>query len=251
MVAAGFTKTDVASVTTLGQLLRAAREAKELDLVEAELGTNIAGKYLAALEESRYHELPADVYGVGFVKRYARWLELDVVSCLKQYRVEAHVAAVANPRHSAAIRQLVRPRQPLAKPRLWITPERFLAFAAGLATLAVISYLWFQVKSFAAGPNLNVATVVDNSVVHVDTLTLAGSTDAKAKLAINGQAVPVDRDGTFSATLRLIEGMNTIELRAERGTDKQTVKVLKVLATLDEAGTIAGPQLPVQTGIKN
>ena len=245
MVAAGFTKTDIESATTLGQLLQAARIAKNASLTDAELATNIASKYLVALEESRYHELPADVYGIGFVKRYSRWLELDTTACLKQYRTEQDVAAMANPRHTAAIAKLVRPRQPLLKPRLWVTPERFVALTVATLTLLVVGYLWFQVKSFAAAPNLNVASNVDNSVVHVDTLTLAGSTDAEAKLAINGQAVPVGTDGRFSATLRLVDGMNTIELRAERGGDKQTVKVLKVLAALDDQGKIAGPELPL------
>jgi len=247
MVAAGFTKSSVESVTTLGQTLMAARLAKEASLADAELATSIAGKYLAALEASRYNELPADVYGVGFVKRYARYLDLDITTCLKQYRTEQDIANAANPKHKVAIQKLVRPRQPLRAYRLWVTPERFVALATGLATLTVVGYLWFQVKSFAAAPNLNVATAIDNSIVHVDTLTLDGSTDAQATLAINGQTVPVAADGKFSATLRLIDGMNTIELRAERGTDKQTVKVLKVLAALDDKGTQTGPELPVQT----
>ena len=167
MVAAGFTKTSVESVTTLGQTLKAARLAKEASLTDAELATSIAGKYLAALEESRYHELPADVYSVGFVKRYARYLNLNLETCLKQYRAEQTIVNVANPKHKAEVQRLTRPRQLLKAHRLWITPERFVALAAGLATLTVVSYLWFQVKSFAAAPSLDVATAVDNSIVHV------------------------------------------------------------------------------------
>ncbi len=245
MVAAGFTRTSIESVTTLGQRFGQARQAKEASLADAELATKVSGKYLTALEAGRYHELPADVYVVGFVRRYATWLELDSTEAVQQYRAERLRAVAAAPKRH--VTSPVRSIQPLAMTRVFITPERFLGLAVSAFLLLFVGYLWFQVKSFAAAPPLDLTSAVDNQIVKVDTLTLAGSTDANAKLAINGEMVPVDQTGKFTATIRLVDGVNTIELRAQNRTEKETVKVLKVLATLDETAGAPGAELPVQS----
>lgn len=247
MAAAGFVSRTVESVTTLAQRLRAARECREASLTDAELATNVASKYLTALEAGRYSELPADVYVIGFVRRYARWLELDVSQAVAQLKAERVIAERATVSHGPT-EPVVRPRKSRLGNPLWITPERFLGLVVSAFVLVFVGYLWFQVKSFAAAPPLELATQVNNEVVHVDTLTLAGSTDAGATLAINGEVVPVEPSGAFSATVRLIEGVNTIELRAQNRNDKETVKVLQVLATLDgEAGDqTPGAPLPVE-----
>lgn len=246
MVAAGFTRTQVTQVTSLGDRLRAARALKRASLGDAELATSVATKYLRALEHGRFHDLPADVYVVGFLRRYARWLALDSTEIIAAYRQEAAVTAAALPHTILSRSQLVRPLQPIASRPVLITPERFLGLAVSCGVLLVVGYVWFQVKSFAAAPPLDVQTAVDNEIVSVDTLTLAGSTDANATLVINGQAVPVDPAGRFSATIRLVDGVNTIELRAQNRTEKETVKVLKVLATLADTPGAPGAELPLQ-----
>jgi len=244
----GFRKTTVASVLTLGHVFKRARKQKKASLIDAELGTSVSGKYLTALEEGRYCDLPADVYVAGFVRRYATWLNLDPSTCISRYRSERALADHANPGRVKQTTQtaVVRTRQPLSSHRLWITPERFIGLVVSMFVLAFVGYLWFQVKSFAAAPPLDVANSVDNQIVKVDTLTLSGSTDANAKLAVNGQLVPVDQAGKFTATIHLVDGVNTIELKAENRTDQQTVKVLKVLAALDGQPNTTGPALPVQ-----
>jgi cytoskeletal protein RodZ len=246
MVAAGFTRTQVTQVTSLGDRLRAARALKRASLGDAELATSVATKYLRALEQGHLADLPAEVYVVGFLRRYARWLALDPTEVITAYRQEVALAAATRPHTVLSRSQLVRPLQPLVSRPILMTPERFVGVAVSVGVLLVIGYVWFQVKSFAAAPPLDVATAVDNQVVSVDTLTLAGSTDAAATLVINGQTVPVDPTGRFSATIRLVDGVNTIELRAQNRTDKETVKVLKVLATLADHPGAPGAELPLQ-----
>lgn len=244
MVAAGFTQTTVESVTTLGQQLLAARLARAASVSDAQTATSVAAKYLTALEHGQYHLLPADVYVVGFVRRYAGWLELDVPAALTAFKRERSLADATHPDRLKAIP--VRTRTPLALPRVVITPERFMGLAVSAFVLVVVGYVWFQVKSFAAAPSLELAGAIDNEVVTVDTLTLAGSTDADAKLAINGELVPVDQTGHFTATIRLVNGVNTIELKAQNRIDRETVRILKVLATLNDTPGAPGAELPVQ-----
>ena len=249
MVAAGFTRTSVQSVTTLGQMLKEAREKREVSIVDAEAGTSVAAKYLVALENGCYQELPVDVYAAGFVRRYAQWLELDASAAVAKYRSERALADASAPKKKCRLTDasIVRTRQPIASGKLFITPERFIGLVVSMAILTFVGYLWFQVKSFAAAPPLELTNTVDNSVVKVDSITLNGTTDSSAQLDVNGQLVPVDNSGKFTATIHLVDGVNTIEIKAQNKADQQTVKVLKVLATLDADATTtpASTQLPV------
>ena len=51
--------------------------APPLDLLDAEHGTKIRGKYLRALEDERFELLPAHTYVKGFLRSYADYLGLD------------------------------------------------------------------------------------------------------------------------------------------------------------------------------
>jgi cytoskeleton protein RodZ len=61
----------------LGKLLRETREEKGISLAEIEQVTRIRPKYLLALEEARYDDLPTPGHIHGFLRNYAIFLGLD------------------------------------------------------------------------------------------------------------------------------------------------------------------------------
>ena len=63
--------------SAVGERLRDAREIKGIDLFRAERDTKIRSKYLAALEDGDFTDLPGDVYTRGFIRNYATYLGLD------------------------------------------------------------------------------------------------------------------------------------------------------------------------------
>ena len=69
------------------QQLRKAREAKGMELNEVEEITKIRSKYLKALEDEDYCVLPGGVYTVGFLRSYARFLDLDAESLVNTFRI--------------------------------------------------------------------------------------------------------------------------------------------------------------------
>lgn len=71
----------------LGSLLREAREAKELTLAEAQQATRINCRYLEALEDGRYDLLPTKVHVRGYLRNYAKYLELDPKPLLDRYEL--------------------------------------------------------------------------------------------------------------------------------------------------------------------
>src|SRR6266508_535320 len=61
----------------IGNSLREARLRRELDFPELEQGTKIRAKYLRALEDENFDQLPEPTYVKGFLRAYADYLGLD------------------------------------------------------------------------------------------------------------------------------------------------------------------------------
>jgi hypothetical protein len=70
---------------TIGQKLRRAREDRGAELSDVEVATKIRVKFLSAMEEDRWDELPAPAYARGFLDIYARHLGLDHQELLDEY----------------------------------------------------------------------------------------------------------------------------------------------------------------------
>jgi cytoskeletal protein RodZ len=72
---------------SLGEKLSAAREAKGYKLEDIARETNIALRYLAALEAEDFSGFSAEAYALGFLKNYGEYLGLDVSELLSLYRI--------------------------------------------------------------------------------------------------------------------------------------------------------------------
>lgn len=67
---------------TTGQLLRQAREERGLSVAQIAKATHIRPHYIEALEADNYAFLPSMAHGRGFVRAYARYLNVDPVPML-------------------------------------------------------------------------------------------------------------------------------------------------------------------------
>jgi RHS repeat-associated protein len=63
-------------------------------------------------------------------------------------------------------------------------------------------------------PVISVTSPVDGTLTNQNQITVVGSLSELGNLNINGQAVSVNSDGSFSTTVSLVEGANTITLTA-------------------------------------
>lgn len=73
---------------TVGEKLRAAREAQGLELSEVAARTRIPQRHLEAIEKSNYEGLPSITYAIGFAKSYARAVGTDEVEIARDLRTE-------------------------------------------------------------------------------------------------------------------------------------------------------------------
>ena len=64
---------------------RETREKRGISLAEAAEHLKIQKKYLQAIEEKDYSQLPGGVYSIGFLKSYANFLKLDAEKTVKVF----------------------------------------------------------------------------------------------------------------------------------------------------------------------
>lgn len=201
-------------VHRLGEVLRAAREAKGVDLQRVERETKIRERYLSALERGEYRELPGSVYTKGFLRNYGAYLGLDPEYLIDLYRLETTATA---DRPSAPT-----PPRPLAGRRsraFVVTPG---AVVAGILTILVggfIAYLGYEFVNFARTPELRITDPAGNVNRHPDlAITIRGITAPNARVSVSNltenPTVTADAEGAFEVTVRLVPGSNVARLTA-------------------------------------
>ncbi|MDH5716122.1 MAG: helix-turn-helix domain-containing protein [Spirochaetia bacterium] len=71
---------------TVGEILIKARENKKITLQTAADETKITSRHIKALEENNFGIFPGDTYTVGFIKKYAAYLDLEPDKIVQIYR---------------------------------------------------------------------------------------------------------------------------------------------------------------------
>jgi cytoskeletal protein RodZ len=73
-------------MTSIGQILANARRKRKITVKDVEKAIKIRAKYITALEQDDFDQIPGEAYAVGFIKTYAQWLEVDETVLLECYR---------------------------------------------------------------------------------------------------------------------------------------------------------------------
>ena len=135
---------------SVGEQLRAAREAAGITLDDIAAQTRIPTRHLVSIEASEWDKLPAPTYTMGFAKSYATAVGLDRTAIADQLRIEigGMRAAVTQPEvFESADPARVMPR--------------WLVIAAVAAVALIVAFLlWNQSRSLGAPDNASPA--IDN-----------------------------------------------------------------------------------------
>ena len=73
-------------MASIGTILKRERERKKISVSDIAASTKIPEKYLIAIEKGDYSVFPAETYLVGFIRNYARELDLDVNEIVSMYK---------------------------------------------------------------------------------------------------------------------------------------------------------------------
>ena len=90
---------------SLGNRFRTARESQGLTLEQMSARTRIQKTHLKALEEDSFERLPERVFTKGFVRAYARSLELDEEECLRLF-AECSASFYQDEKESEGLRKM-------------------------------------------------------------------------------------------------------------------------------------------------
>ena len=232
---AQFKKRELTTDEPLGGQLKSVRRTARLSLEQVAAGTKINKKYIKALEEGKYDELPAEVYARGFLENYAKFLGFPVDEVLLQYKRERGITG----RVKAT---LALPTDKLSRPQLNITPRTLWAAAGFVVLFIVVSYLVTQISGFAAPPKLEVTKPVANATVNEESVDVEGRTDSGAQLAINDQPVPTDSDGYFREKVRLPSGTSSLRVTARNKTGRLHTITRSIIVQIP--GQVAGTPTP-------
>jgi cytoskeletal protein RodZ len=144
---------------SIGAFLRRERELRQVSLEELVQTTRVPLRMLQRIEEDRFAELPGDVFARGFLRSYARALNLDADRLLARFAEGHKVEAKAPPPLLATLQ----------------TPERGRRFGIAIA-LVILGILFTLALSIVfnarhRGTPLELSLAPEN-VPSVDSCTL-------------------------------------------------------------------------------
>ena len=82
-------------MSTFGERLKREREKRKISLDDVAKSTKISKRHLVELEEERFKDLPGGIFNKGFVRAYAKHLELNEEEMVREY-VAAEAATMAD-----------------------------------------------------------------------------------------------------------------------------------------------------------
>jgi cytoskeleton protein RodZ len=177
---------------TFGESLKREREMRGVTLEEISAATRIAERFLKAIENDQWDQLPGGVFNRGFVRAMARYLGLDEESIVAEY-----ILAVGD-----------RPTVPVwnGSPPT-VTPDQpWVAWGVtALILLALLAGSWFGVRRFLAWraarhatqtPALNLASSVE---IRHDTPQVPPELATPGTAANSAAPAPAGTPGTVNA----------------------------------------------------
>jgi hypothetical protein len=123
-------------VGVIGDTLSEARTRRTVDLEEVHAATGIRPRYLEAIEQEDWDALPEEFYARAFIRKYARYLEVDPDPLVEEYkRQQGGEARGASGSTSPFARTRSRRAEALRRRR---KRQSFYAWVGALGLLAAI-----------------------------------------------------------------------------------------------------------------
>ena len=155
----------------VGYTLRQERERQNLSINDIEQGTSIRALYIEAIENGEYDKLPGAIYTKGFIKNYAKFLEMDVDAVAKEFATDMAELSAEAETEAAKAAAVATENTPAPEKKVEVKPETKsigysiqdqgngssskLIFAAVILIAAIAGGLW----SWLSGSEEDIAKV--------------------------------------------------------------------------------------------
>lgn len=212
-------------MVTVGEVFKNKRENLKISLDTASSETKIQKRFLQYIEKNEFSPFESEVFLTGFIKIYAKYLNLDVNKVLALYRR-------TNPNKKIEQAPVLKQTKN-NRGRLRFTPKTIITILLILFAVGIIGYILFQIYRFQSPPKLEITQPKQEETVTEETIIVEGKTEKEVTIEINGVVTVIDEEGNFSREHKLTEGVNIITIKAKKNNNdvQETVEVRKVTYT--------------------
>jgi len=232
---------------TVGTLLIEKRKERDLEIKDVSLAIKIRSEYLLALEEGKYNVFRSEVYLIGFLKNYAKFLGIDTEKILAMYRRE-------NERKYLGEDSIIT-KPSNTKLNLILTPNKIVTILAGLAVLLVLIYLGSYVGKVLKKPVISLSSPIvieqeGEGIYKTDAtfIELTGLAEIGSKLTINDQELKLNNFEKFSKEFNLEKGLNTFTIKAENQFGRSAIITL-VVTKEESVVTVTPTPIPLAISV--
>lgn len=208
---------------SVGEILQAGRRQKNISLETAAAATKINVKYLQALENGDYQNLPSGVYARNFLREYCFFLGIDSQPILAAFEGEINLTKVEAGGREIFSRQRPRWYYFLSLPKIWRNT------ILGIVIFGALGFLGWRIQQIIAPPAVIVIFPPENYVTAENKVTFSGKTEQETRVTVNGSEVLSDAAGNFSEEVNLTAGLNVITVQAKKRYSREAEVVRQVL----------------------
>ena len=198
-----------------GQKLRDERQNRGLSISEVSSATKIRTRFLEAIEKGEYVKLPSSSYAQGFVRNYAKFLDLAEEEILALFRREFDEEKAYKVLPEGLVRQKEMPLK-----RFKIKQAVVLVV---LLFVLLLGFIVFQYRNTFISPPISLSSPIEMEVLSSSTVSVSGNTDPNSTITVNDEQVSVNSDGTFRKIITGFPGKTTITVKAVNRFGKQTI----------------------------
>ena len=207
-------------MVTVGEVFKNKREHLKISIDTASSETKIQRRFLEYIENDEFSPFESEVFLTGFIKIYAKYLNLDVNKVLALYRR-------TNPNKKIEPETVLNQAP---KKTFTFTPKVIITIILVLFAVSVIGYILFQIYKFQSPPKLEIIAPEQDATVTEEMIQVEGKTEKDVTIEINGVVIEVNEDGIFTVEQTLSEGINLITIKAKKNNNdiQETVETRKI-----------------------
>jgi len=213
----------------LGWELKTAREAKGLSIEEAVKKTQIPLKYLEALENNRFFDLPkAKSHRQAYMRELCKLYNLNFEDIAYKFDCEGGLKLLTKSYFPKSDKYNLQPLSLVVKN---------LAFI--LSVFLFVVYLGWQIHGIVTPPKLIVYSPIEGQLSNRAETAIQGETDKESQLEVNGKEIKVNEQGKFNDVILLSNGVNTITLSTTKKHGKTTTVTRHVVVMIKEPARVS------------
>ena len=214
---------------TVGEVLKKQRKDLNKPVEQVALDTKIQPRFIKYIEENDFNKFDSPIYAQGFIKIYAKYLNLNEDRILAIYRRSVPIDIKKN--------NSFRKTESLKRSKIKITPKFIAIAVSAIFLLGILSYIGYQIYQFQSPPVIKINKPSAEETVAEEQITVTGLTDINSSIFINDQPVEVDEQGNFQYDVSLNPGVNIITILSKKNNSTQeSVETLKITYEVLEVG---------------